>query len=58
MPITGRIHRLLELLGDIEQHARAIPREDSEHARRIIALTDEAREEARRLEREVTRVGR
>jgi hypothetical protein len=57
MPITQRVHRLIELLRDIEAHAREM-QDDSEHARRIIALTDEAREEARRLEREVTRVGR
>jgi len=58
MPITGRVHRLLELLGDIERHAREMARDDSEHARRIVTLTDEAREEARHLEREITRAGR
>jgi hypothetical protein len=52
------IRRLLELLGDIERHAREIVREDSEPARRIVSLVDEARKETRHLESEITRVGR
>jgi len=58
MPITQRVHRLLELLRDIEGHAREMLDANPEHVRRILMLTDEAREEARRLEREITRVGR
>jgi len=52
------VRRLLELLSDIERHAREIVREDSEPARRIVALVDEARKETRHLESELTRVGR
>jgi len=52
------VRRLLELLGDIERHAREMVGEDSEHARRIVVLVDEARKEARHLESEITRVGR
>jgi hypothetical protein len=48
----------LELLSDIERHARELLPPDSEQARRIISLVDEAQEESRRLEREITRVGR
>ena len=58
MPMKTCVRRLLELLGDIERHAREIVREDSEPARRIVALVDEARKETRHLEREITRVGR
>jgi len=58
MPMKACIRRLLELLGDIERHAREIVREDSEPARRIVSLVDEARKEVRHLESEITRVGR
>jgi len=58
MPMTTCVHRLLELLGDIERHARELVRDDSEHARRIITLVDEAKLEARHLEKDVTRFGR
>ena len=58
MPMKTCVRRLLELLGDIERHAREMVGEDSEHARRIVVLVDEARKEARHLESEITRVGR
>jgi len=58
MPMTMRVHRILELLADIERHARELLPSDSEHVRRIISLADEARNEARHLEGEITRVGR
>lgn len=58
MPMTMRVHRLLTILRTIERHARAMLDTESEHPRRILALAEEAREEARHLEREITRVGR
>ena len=58
MPITMRVHRLLELLRDIERHAREMLDTNPEHVRRILSLADEAREEARHLEHEIARVGR
>jgi len=53
-----RVHRLLELLRDIEQHAREMLDTNPEHVRRILSLANEAREEARHLEHEIARVGR
>lgn len=58
MPMTMRVHRVLELLGDIERHARELLPTDSEHVRRILSLVGEAREESRHLENEITRLGR
>jgi chemotaxis protein methyltransferase CheR len=50
MPMTTRVHRILELLSDIERHARVLLQGDAEDARRIITLVGEARDEARHLE--------
>ena len=58
MPTTTCVHRILELLADIERHARDLASEDSEDAKRIITLVDEARQEARHLEKDITRFGR
>jgi hypothetical protein len=53
-----RVHQLVRILRAIERHARAMLDSESEHPRRILALAAEAREEARHLESEITRVGR
>jgi 1-deoxy-D-xylulose 5-phosphate reductoisomerase len=58
MPMTIRVHRILELLEDIERHARDLLPVDSEHVRRILSLVNEARDETRHLEGEITRLGR